>query len=85
MMGSIESGSFLNLLQRQGIDTITQAARLGPVRKYMPQVRTAGIAEGFHPLHAVRVVKMIGNGIFPDGLGERRPAGSGFKFFPGIE
>ncbi len=51
----------------------------------MAQMRAAGVANSFHPYHAIAVVCVVGDGVFLDWLREGRPAGAGLEFFRSVE
>ena len=93
--GALSAGNFLEnavpklvrcqLLQRDRVHAVPQAARCRPVGEYVAEVRIAGITDGFYPLQEGRSVKTIRDYIGRQGLGERGPARPGLEFLRGVE
>ena len=64
-------------IQRQRIDTITQAAGRRAIVKYMPEMGVAPAAADFHPRHAMAVITEFMKTVIIDRCPETGPATAG--------
>src|SRR5262245_47860756 len=74
-----------NESQRGRVDAIAQARRPGTVREQVAEVRVGVGRAHLHPLHAVRVVGVLGHVGFLERLREARPAGARIELVDGGE
>ena len=72
-------------VQRQGIDTVSQASGLGTVCKNVTKMGIAPRATHFHAQHAMAGVPQLANTVIIGRRPETGPAAAGIIFFAGIE
>lgn len=74
-----------DFLEGNSVHAVPEAAGGGAIGEYVAEVGIAGIADGFDPFEKCRPIEAVRNYAYRHRLSERRPAGTGLKFFRGVE